>query len=237
MWSLCHLFSFAQLPGPVLEAPVERMTKPYFSTFIESICDGLVFISASEDKLSHSVWFSQCPSDLSCKIENQQTDLRKDQEAYSGSFCGFSDQWHARAWKCGKTVVRFGNSLKVTQIWLVTRKILEGFIGLTKLHLRQKICIQNECRDSENQNLNSIKTFLGLCYDNTTSTDSVTVLHQNRDRDKLVPTNASGEDGEGTMPCEQWLKKLVMFQTWEGQENCLQQFKHCQVKVELNLSL
>lgn len=43
------------------------------------------------------------------------------------------------------------------------------------------------------------------------STDNVTVPHWNRDRDKLVPVNANGEDEEGTMPCAQWLKKLVMF--------------------------
>lgn len=57
-WSLCHLFSLGQLPSSILATHFERMTKPHFSSYVESICDGLFFISANEDKLSHGVWLS-----------------------------------------------------------------------------------------------------------------------------------------------------------------------------------
>lgn len=57
-WSLCHLFSFGQLPSSILATHFEWMTKPHFSSYVESICDGLFFIAANEDKLSHGVWLS-----------------------------------------------------------------------------------------------------------------------------------------------------------------------------------
>lgn len=49
--------------------------------------------------------------------------------------------------------------------------------------------------------------------------DTFTVSYWDRDRDKVAPVSVNDDDGEGTMLCEEWLKKLVMFHTWREQEN------------------
>lgn len=116
-------------------------------------------------------------------------------------FVGFLTSGMPGPGNMGRRLYALRNPFKLTQMWL-TRKILEGFTRVTKLSSRQDIGIHNEGRDSENHNLNAIKAFWGLCCDNINPQTVLLYCTGTGTETNWCLSLVSGEDREGTMPCE-----------------------------------
>lgn len=135
-WWLCHSFSFAQWPSSVFAAHVEWMTKPCFITCVEPICGGLFFISSNRTHCPLVYGFVSVPQVSVVRLKVLFVGLKiytwiwgATEESGLRVFLWFL--WLVTSQGLEMWLYTLRNPFKLTYMWLITWKILEGFNRLT----------------------------------------------------------------------------------------------------------